>query len=45
MLMLIQSERAREKESDGWDDLFEGEEGSEKHEISTNRLSVDHRQA
>lgn len=37
--------RERLRRVDKWNDLFKGEVGSKKHEISTNRLSVGYRQA
>lgn len=45
MLMVAGRERARLRRVDKWSDLFKGEVGSKKHEISTNRLSVGYRQA
>ena len=43
MLVVARSEAdgVRLRRVDKWNDLFRGEVGSKKHEISTNRLSVD----
>lgn len=45
MRMVRERERERLRRVDKWNDLFKREVGRKKHEISTNRLSVDYRQA
>ncbi len=48
MLIVAERERERDRERlrrvDKWNDLFKRKVGRKKHEISTNRLSVDCRQ-